>query len=163
MILGLPLSTFTTLHVAISLVAIIAGVVVLGLMVTGRMASRVTALFLAASILTDLTGYLFPIRAVTPAIILGAISLAALGVACWALYMGRLGGAWRGTWVIAATLGLYFNLFVLVVQAFAKLPALHSLGAAGFPVAQGVALVGAAILGWLAFRRFHPTVRTGAA
>jgi hypothetical protein len=161
MILGLPTASFTLLHVGISLVAIIAGLVVLGLMTANRMAARVTALFLAASILDDLTGYLFPIHGVTPAIILGAISLVALGVACWALYVGRLEGRWRGAWVVSATAAVWFNLFVLVVQAFAKLPALGGVPA-GFPVAQGLTLALAAVLGWLGFRRFHPTVRAGA-
>jgi hypothetical protein len=150
------MSNFTTLHVGISLVAIIAGLMVLGLMLAGRMASRVTALFLAASVLTDLTGYLFPIQSATPAIIFGAISLVALGVACWALYIGRLTGPWRGVWVIAATFGLYLNLFVLVAQAFAKLPALQALAPAGFAAAQGATLLASATLGWLAFRRFRP-------
>ncbi|HZZ90860.1 MAG TPA: hypothetical protein VFE13_21230 [Caulobacteraceae bacterium] len=162
MILGIPIATFTLLHVGISLVAIIAGLVVLGLMAANRMAARVTALFLAASILDDLTGYLFPIRGVTPAIVLGAISLVALGVACWALYIGRLAGPWRATWVVSAAAAVWFNLFVLVVQAFAKLPALGTLPA-GFAIGQALMLLLAGVLGWLGLRRFHPTVRAGAA
>ena len=38
MIFGLTTSTFTMLHVAISLLAIVAGVVVVALMIAGRMA-----------------------------------------------------------------------------------------------------------------------------
>lgn len=160
MILGLSVASFTSLHVAISLLGIVAGFVVIALMILGRMARAVTALFLAASILTDLTGYLFHSRSIGPPHVVGAISLVVLGVALFALYRRRLAGPWRGTWVVCAVIGLYLNVFVAVVQAFQKLPPLHDLAPNGteppFAVAQGLTLVLFVVLGVTAFRRFHP-------
>jgi len=161
MIFGLTTSTFTTLHVIISLLAIAAGFVVVALMISGRMAQGVTALFLATSILTDVTGFMFHSKSFGPPHIVGVVSLLVLGLACFALYARKLAGAWRGTYVAAATIGLYLNVFVAVVQAFGKLPALHALAPNGseppFAIAQGVTLVIFIALGALALRRFRAT------
>jgi hypothetical protein len=161
MILGLSVEAYTKLHVAISLLAIVAGIVVVGLMIAGRLARVVTALYLAASVLTDVTGYFFHSKSIGPPHIVGAVSLIVLLAACYALYGRNLAGAWRGTWVVSAVIGLYLNVFVLVVQAFGKLPALHALAPNGseppFAIAQGVTLLVFVALGWLAFRRFRPT------
>jgi hypothetical protein len=90
----------------------------------------------------------------------GAISLVVLTVALFALYVRRLAGAWRGTWVVCAVIGLYLNVFVAVAQAFQKLPPLHDLAPNGteppFAVAQGLTLVLFVVLGVIAFRRFKP-------
>jgi len=159
MILGLSLSTFTFLHVLVSLAGIGSGfVVVLGL-IAGKRLPRWTALFLATTALTSLSGFLFPFKGVTPGIVLGVLSLVLLLVAVIALYRGRLAGAWRGTYVINATLALYFNFFVFIVQLFAKVPALRAIAptqsAPAFGITQLIVLaifVGMAIL---AFRRFN--------
>ena len=164
MILGLSVGAFTTLHVIISLLAIVAGFVVVVLMLAGRMARAVTALFLATSILTDVTGYFFHSKSFGPPHIVGAISLVVLAIALVALYGRKLAGAWRGTWVVTAVIALYLNVFVLVVQAFGKLPALHALAPNGteppFAVAQGLTLVLFVVLGVQAFRRFRPQATT---
>lgn len=161
MILGLTTSAFTSLHVIISLLAIASGVILVLLMLAGRMARAVTALYLATSILTDVTGFLFHSKAIGPPHILGALSLVVLAIAVFALYGRKLAGAWRGTWVITAVIALYLNCFVAVVQAFQKLPALHALAPNGteppFAVAQGLTLVLFVVLGVQAFRRFRPT------
>jgi hypothetical protein len=160
MILGLSLGAYTTLHVAISLLGIVAGVVVVAMMIASRIARAVTALFLAASILTDVTGYFFHSQGFGPPQVVGAISLVVLTVALFALYVRRLAGAWRGTWVVCAVIGLYLNVFVAVAQAFQKLPPLHDLAPNGteppFAVAQGLTLVLFVVLGVIAFRRFKP-------
>jgi hypothetical protein len=164
MILGLSVGAFTTLHVIISLLAIAAGAVVVVLMLVGRMARAVTALYLATSVLTDVTGYFFHSKSFGPPHVVGAISLVALAVATFALYGRKLAGVWRGTWVVTAVIGLYLNVFVLVVQAFGKLPALHALAPNGseppFAVAQGLTLVLFVVLGVQAFRRFRPATAT---
>jgi hypothetical protein len=164
MILGLSVGAFTTLHVIISLLAIASGLVVVLLMLAGRMARAVTALYLATSILTDVTGYFFHSKSFGPPHIVGVISLAALGIATFALYGRKLAGVWRGTWVVSAVIGLYLNVFVAVVQAFGKLPALHALAPNGteppFAVAQGLTLVLFVVLGVQAFRRFRPPATT---
>ena len=160
MILGLSVDAYTKLHVAISLLAIVAGFVVVALMILGRMARAVTALYLATSVLTDVTGYVFPSKSFGPPHVVGAISLVVLAIALFALYGRKLAGAWRGTWVVCAVIGLYLNVFVAVVQAFGKLPALHDLAPTGteppFAVAQGLTLVLFVVLGITAFRRFKP-------
>jgi len=160
MILGLSVGAYTMLHVAISLLGIVAGFVVVALMILGRMARAVTALFLAASVLTDITGYLFHSKSFGPPHVVGAISLVVLAIGLFALYGRQLAGAWRGTWVVCAVIGLYLNVFVGEVQAFGKLPALHALAPNGseppFVVSQGLTLVLFVVLGIAAFRRFKP-------
>jgi hypothetical protein len=161
MILGLPVGAFTTLHVVISLLGIVSGLVVVALMIAGRVAPAVTALFLVASILTDVTGYFFHSKSFGPPHVVGAISLIVLATALVALYARRLAGAWRGTWVVCAVIGLYLNVFVAVAQAFQKLAPLHRLAPNGseppFAIAQGLTLGLFVVLGVLAFRRFQPT------
>ena len=72
----------------------------------------------------------------------------------------RLAGPWRWIYIVGAVLALYLNVFVLVVQAFGKLPPLHRLAPTGseppFAIAQGLTLVLFIVLGTLAFRRFRP-------
>lgn len=160
MILGLSLETFTQAHVVISLIAIVSGLVVLyGALKSQRMPGM-TALFLVTTILTSVTGFMFPAAAVTPAQIVGAISLLVLAAALLALYVFGLSRAWRWVYVAAAVLALYLNVFVLVVQSFQKVPFLHALAPNGsepaFIVAQSIVLLVFAWLGFLAVRRFHP-------
>ncbi len=163
MILGLSLSTFTILHVVVSLIGIASGfVVVLGL-IAGKRLPRWTALFLITTALTSLTGFLFPNKTITPGIVLGVLSLISLLLAAIALYAGRLSGAWRGAYVIDAALSLYFNFFVLVAQLFAKVPALKAIAptpaAPAFGIAQLIVLAFFAALTALAFKKFradHP-------
>ena len=121
MIIGLSLENFTLLHVIISLVAIVSGIVVLIGMLRSQQMPGLTALFLLTTILTSATGFLFPIHGFTPALGVGAISLAILAVALLAAYVKRFVGAWRWIYVVAALTALWFNVFVLIVQAFLKL------------------------------------------
>ena len=74
-----------------------------------------------------MTGFLFPFQGFTPAIGVGIISLVVLAVALLARYAGHLAGAWRWIYVVCATVALYFNVFVLVVQLFQKARTLHAL------------------------------------
>ena len=67
MILGISLSTFTIVHVIISLIAIVAGLVVVAGMLGSQRMPGLTALFLVTTILTSATGFLFPINGFTPA------------------------------------------------------------------------------------------------
>lgn len=157
--LGMSLATFTVVHVAISLVAIAAGfVVVFGLLAAKRLDGW-TALFLATSALTGITGFMFPFEKVTPGIVLGVILLAVLAVTVPARYSFHLAGAWRSIYAIGATLALYLNVFVLVVQSFEKAPALHALAPTGseppFVATQLVVLIAFIVLGTLAARRFR--------
>jgi hypothetical protein len=159
MILGLSPAAFTALHVALSLIGIASGFIAILGMINGRWLSRWNAVFLATTVLTSVTGFLFPFKGITPGIVVGILSMVVLIVAIIARYSGRLGGVWRGTYVISAALALYFNFFVFIVQSFEKVPALNSLAPtqseAPFKIAQLLALVLFVVLTVLAFRRFR--------
>ena len=159
MILGMSTATFTILHVLISLVGIASGfVVVLGL-IAGKHLPRWTDVFLVSTILTSLTGFLFPFKGITPGIVLGVLSLVVLAFAVLARYVGNLSGAWRGTYVVSAHLALYFNFFVSIAQAFQKIPALKALAPTQselpFKLTQLIVLAAFVVLSVLAYKRFH--------
>ena len=162
MTLGLSLSAFTTLHVVISLIAIVAGLIVMfGMLGSNRM-SGLTAIFLLFTILTSVTGLMFPFNGVTPGIVIAILSLVLLAIACLALYGMHLAGAWRWIYVVTALVSLYLNVFVLVIQSFLKIPALHELAPgeppAGpvFGVVQGIVLVFFVVMIIGVWRRFKP-------
>src|SRR5262249_11545549 len=148
------IENFTILHVAISLVAIVSGLIVLVGMLRARRLPGWTALFLLTTILTSVTGFMFPISGVTPAIIFGVISIVILAIALAALYVKHLSGAWRWIYVVTVLIALYLNVFVLIVQPFQKVPALQKLAPTQseppFQIVQGVVLVAALILGTMA-------------
>lgn len=162
MILGLSLETSTFLHVAISVLGLVSGVfVVLGLFNADPRPGW-TAIFLVTTILTTATGFLFPIRGITPALATGLISTPVLIVALFALYVRRLQGAWRWIYVVTAVAAFYLNVAALIAQAFLKVPSLHRLAPTGaeppFLIAQTAGLVAFLILGTLAVTRFHPRI-----
>ena len=121
------LSPFTKLHVVISLIGIVSGLVVMFGLLIGRKLNGQTALFLISTALTSVTGFFFPFHGVTPAIVVGIISLIVLAVAIFARYARHLAGHWRWIYAATAMIALYFNIFVLIVQLFQKVPALKAL------------------------------------
>jgi hypothetical protein len=158
------MSTLTFVHVVISLIGILSGfVIVFGMMAAKRLDGW-NALFLATTVLTSVTGFVFfPFHGVTPGIILGVLSLIVLGIALFARYTRNLSGGWRPTYAITAVIALYFNVFVLIAQLFMKVPALHDLAPTGkeppFLIAQAANMVLFIVLGIFAARGF----RAGAA
>jgi hypothetical protein len=162
MILGMSLSTFTAFHVIISLIAILSGLFVMfGLLGSNRRPS-LTATFLLFTILTSATGFLFPFDKLLPSHMVGIVSLLLLGIACIALYVMKLSGAWRWIYVLTAMIALYLNVFVLVIQSFLKLAPLHTLAPSippsepPFAVAQGIVLLFFVVVIIGAVRRFRP-------
>jgi hypothetical protein len=162
MVLGMSLATFTLVHVIISLIGIASGILVLfGLLGSSRMPGM-TAIFLLTTILTNATGFLFPFEGFKPSYVIAALSLVLLAIACIALYGMKLAGAWRWIYVVTALLSLYFNVFVLVIQSFLKIPALTALAPGNppagpvFAVAQGVVLVFFVVVIIGSIRRFRP-------
>ena len=162
MVLGMSLSAFTTLHVVISLIAILAGLIVMFGMLGSNPMPGLTAIFLLFTILTSATGFLFPFNGVTPADVVGALSLVLLAIACIALYGMKLSGGWRWIYVVTALVSLYLNVFVLVIQSFLKIPALTALAPGNpptgpvFAVVQGIVLVFFVVMIIGAVRRFRP-------
>lgn len=160
MILGMPVGTFTTVHVVLSLVGLAAGIVVLLGMLEAKRLPGWTRLFLVATVLTSVTGFFFPSDRLLPSHVVGVISLVALLVALLGLYRYRLAGAWRWLYVVSAVLALYLNAFVAVVQSFLKIPAIGQLAPTQseppFLIAQLLVLALFVILGVRAVKRFHP-------
>jgi hypothetical protein len=117
---------FTIVHVIISLAGIGSGFVVIYGFLTAKRLDAWTAIFLATTVLTSVTGFFFPIDHFTPGHALGILSLIALGVALAARYPQRMAGSWRTAYVVTAVISQYFNFFVLVTQSFQKLPPLHA-------------------------------------
>jgi hypothetical protein len=160
MILGMTTSTFTTFHVVLSLIGIFAGLVVLFGMFNSKKSGGWIALFLASTVLTSVTGFLFPSSSFGPPHVLGIISLVVLAAAIYALYIGRLARSWRWIYVVGAVLALYLNVFVGVVQAFQKLPFLTPLAPTQseppFLIAQLAVMALFLAFGVVAVRRYHP-------
>ena len=159
MILGMSTSTFTLVHVLLSLAGIGTGfIVVFGLLSRKRLDGW-TAIFLATTVLTSVTGFLFPITHITPGIILGILSLLVLTPTLLARYVYHLHRGWRSTYVISAMVALYFNCFVAIVQAFRKVPALKAIAPTQteppFAVSQLALLALFVVLGTLAVKKFR--------
>src|SRR5215467_5393099 len=127
MIWGMTTSTFTELHVALSLGGIASGVIVMIGLLRGRGLAGWTVIFLLSLLATSVTGFAFPVERLLPSHKVGVVSLVVLAVAALAFYAFRLRGAWRSMYVIAAPAALYLDVLVAVVQAFEKVPALHAL------------------------------------
>ena len=159
MIFGMTLGTFTALHVLISLIAIGSGLIVMFGLLSGRRLDVWTGLFLATTVLTSVTGFGFPFQHLLPSHILGILSLVILALAIPARYVFDLTGSWRWIYVVGAGMALYFNVFVLVVQAFEKVPGLKALAPTQkeppFLIAQLVVLLIFVALIILATKRFH--------
>jgi len=157
---GIPTHVFLQIHVALSLIALVAGLVVLYGLLKGRALGGWLELFLVTIILTSVTGFPLPPFGLDPPRMVGILSLILLAVALASIYVFRSSGPWRWIFVVTALTALYLDAFVGVIQAFAKLPALHALAPTGseppFLIVQVIVLVFFVVLGFLAARRFHP-------
>jgi hypothetical protein len=165
MVLGVSVATLVLIHTIISLIAIVAGIVVMFGMLGSKRQGGLTAVFLGFTILTNATGFVIPpflTDKLLPSHMIGILSLLLLAVACIALYVMKLAGPWRWIYAVTALVSLYLNVFVLVIQSFLKVPALHALAPSvppaepPFAVAQGIVLVFFVIMIIGVWRRFRP-------
>jgi hypothetical protein len=160
-ILGMPLHTFTQFHVGLSLIGILAGLIVLLGMLTSKLLNAVTALFFITTVLTSLTGFLYPFHGITPGIVIGILSMVLLVTAILARYAYHFAGAWRWIYVVCSIIALWFNVFIFIVQSFEKIPAIHALAPtqteSPFKIAQLVVLLTFIVLGIRAVKKFHPS------
>lgn len=162
----MALAILTISHVLISLAGIFYGLVAVTVMTAGRIEKRSNHWFLVTTIATSVTGYFFPVTQVLPSHIVGAISLVVLAVAGVAFWRHALAGAWARRYAITATIALYLNVFVLVVQLFRHIPLLTQLAPTQseppFQAAQIVVLLAFITLGTFATRglRAGPASRT---
>jgi hypothetical protein len=153
------MTTSVLIHVAISLIGIVSGFVVVFGLLSAKKLDGWTALFLASTVLTSVTGFLLPAHKILPSHIIGAISLVVLAVALFARYVRHLDGGWRSTYVVTSTVALYFNVFVLIAQSFMKVPALKALAPTQseppFAITQGIVLLLFIVLGTAAVKKFR--------
>ncbi|WP_335341040.1 hypothetical protein [Rhodoplanes sp. Z2-YC6860] len=158
--MGIGLATFTDLHVLISLIGIVAGLIAMIGWLKSDPSRIPTAIFLAATILTSVTGFFFPFTKLLPSHIVGVISLILLAFATFASYGRHFLGIWRPIYTVAALLSLYLNVFVLIVQAFMKIPLLKVWAPTqtepAFLVAQGTVFLLFFVVTILTTVKFHP-------
>jgi hypothetical protein len=158
MIFGM--TPFTFFHVLLSLIGIFSGFIAVFGMIAGKRLDGWTAVFLATTALTSITGFFFPFHKLLPSHILGIISLAVLAFAIPARYLLHLAGAWRKVYVVTASIALYLNVFVLVAQLFLKVPSLHALAPTGsdppFLISQVVVMAAFIVLTIAAAIKFRP-------
>ena len=159
MVLGMSLETFTFLHVVISMVGIMTGLIVVAVMLQNGPIAGWNGFFLTTTILTSVTGFFFPSASVLPSHVVGIISLLLLVVALVARYGFHLVGAWRWAFVGGVVSTLWFDVFVAIVQAFQKVPALHALAPTQseppFAIVQIATLIGFIAIGVAAGLRFR--------
>jgi len=163
MILGMM--TFTFVHVVLSLIGIFSGFVVVFGLLAGKRLDGWTALFLVSTVATSVTGFLFPFHRFLPSHAVGILSLLVLAIAILARYPLHLAGAWGRIYAVTAVISLYLNVFVLIAQAFQKVPGLKAIAPTQseppFLVTQAVALALFVLLGFVAAIRFrNEPVRT---
>jgi hypothetical protein len=158
MIWGLTIETFTRVHVLVSLVGIASGLIVLFGLLARKRLDGWTMFFLATTAATSITGFAFPFDHLLPSHKVGVVSLVVLVVAIVARYGRHLAGAWRRIYVVSGAIALYLNVFVGVVQAFMKVPALNALAPnqtePPFLIAQLVVFLLFVVLTIAAARRF---------
>ena len=154
------LHIYTIMHTLISLIAIFTGLIIVFGMIGGKCLDGWTKWFLITAVLTTATGFFFPFHSFTPAIGLGIVSLPFLALTLFARCSKQLAGAWRWLYVIGVVICWYFNLFVLVVQSFEKVPALHAIAPtqteSPFKLTQLAVLIVSILLGIVAIVSFHP-------
>lgn len=151
------LAIYTAIHVVISLAALIYGVPAILQMLRGNTKSPVAFWFLVLMALTCVSGFGFPVSGITPAHIIGVLTLCLLSLCYVAQYRSLTNERWRRTYLLAAIACQYLNTFVLIVQAFQKFEFLHNLA----PTQTEAPFVAAQLLGvslfvvpvWQAFSR----------
>ena len=154
------MDTFTLVHVVLSLIGIGSGLVVLYGMLRNKRMNSGTALFLTTTVLTSVTGFFFRVEKLLPSQVVGIISLVVLAVALVARYVRNMSGSWRAAYIITASIALYLNVFVLIVQLFRKVPALKALAPTQseppFAITQVVVMIIFIVLTIFAVKKFHP-------
>jgi hypothetical protein len=148
-------------HVVLSLVGILSGLVVVYGLIAGKRLEGATAVFLVTTILTSVTGFGFPFDHLLPSHRVGIVSLILLALAVLAKYAFHAHGGWQSTYVFGAVFALYLNVFVLVVQLFRHVPALNAFAPTqttepAFLISQVAVLAIFLLLGAVAVARSRP-------
>lgn len=153
------LLTFTLIHVVVSIVGIVAGLVVVGGLMAGVRFDAWTGVYFVATVLTNITGFGFPFASLLPSHIVGGVSLVVLAVGIAARYWKQLKGAWRSIFIVTTVFALYLNVFVLFAQLFQKVPAMIALAptqtAPAFVVTHLIIIALFVVLGRAAVKGFR--------
>ncbi|MBX9944305.1 MAG: hypothetical protein K2Y40_09525 [Reyranella sp.] len=156
----MAIELLTVFHTTISLVAIAAGLVVVWGMLGAQRMTGLTALFLATTLATSATGFLFPFTRFGLGHGIGLLSLVVLVPTLLALYRFRLSRPWRWIYVVGAVAVLWLNVVVGIAQLFGRVAFLRALAPRQseppFLIAQLTVLALFILLGALAVRRFRP-------
>jgi hypothetical protein len=155
------LALLTLFHTALSVVALLAGIVVVADLMQGAPVPRWNRLFLITAIATSITGFFFPIAQILPSHIVGGVALVALAVTLVAQFSFGLRGVWRPLSIMGLVASEFFLTFVLVAQLYTRVPGLHALAPTGsepaFGITQLVVLVFFIYAGFVAIRRARGT------
>ena len=139
------LTALTWFHTALSVIALIAGCVVLRDLLRSKAPDGWTTVFLITAISTSVTGFLFPFTTFGPSHWVGVFSLIVLALALFGAYVYAFAGPWGRIYAASMVAAQYFLVFVLIAQAFMKVPMLHAaaptLSEPPFAIAQVIALV----------------------
>jgi hypothetical protein len=158
--MSVGLQIYTAIHVLISLAAIGSGLIVTAGLLSGKRLNGWTSFFLATTLATSITGFFFPFHGFKPSYVVAALSVLVLIVAYYARYGRQMAGNWRWIFIVTAMLAFYLNFFVLIIQSFAKIPALKQLAPTQteppFAISQLICLILFILLTVLAVFRFHP-------
>lgn len=149
----------TLVHIAASIAALLAGLITLGRLFENRTVGVSTRTFLGATLVTVVTGFLFPLDKFTPAIAVGVLCVPLLVVALIAIFMQRLAGRWLSIYILSAVSLVYLNTLVLGAQLLMKVPALQEIAPSEkSPVFVGVQLailIAFGVLGGSLWRAIH--------
>jgi hypothetical protein len=158
MVLGLTI--FAWVHTILSLVALVAGIVVVKELLSSSVSRGWTALFVVTAFSTSATGFVFPFERFIDSHWTGLAALVVLALIILAHYVFRLTGFWRWIYSLGMVLSLYFLALVAIAQAFKKVPVLTAMAPTQseppFLVAQLVVLAIFGVVSISAVRKFRP-------
>src|SRR5262245_14349667 len=120
------LSTLGSMHVAFSLFALAAGLVVVAGLLAERSIPVWTALYVASGLAAAVTGFGLPVTAAVPRY-LGILVLALLLTTAIARCVFRRAGPWHRIHAVAAVLSVHVFVFFAIGEAFLRISILNGL------------------------------------
>jgi hypothetical protein len=156
----LDVGTLTAIHLALSFIALVFGVVAVLSLFSSQIPRLSITTFLILAVSTTLTGFLFPFQSVTPAFLTGIVSCFILCAVLFAQYVGQFKHVWRTVYASGIVASAYLLVFVTIAQAFNKTTILQeaapSLSGGLFAVSQLMTLAVFIFLGLKSVKAFKP-------
>lgn len=125
------LSAITIFHTAVSLLAILVGVLAMAQLLRPGTAPWSVSWFFWTAVVTSATGFLFPLQSVTPAVIVGIVALLVLLAVFVAAQRSDRSALARHVYAAGLVASLYLLVFVGIVQAFQKVGVLNRFAPTG--------------------------------